>query len=169
MDGDQTDRRPMILFGALALLGLIVAVILLAGGGDGDDDGGGASAEPTAEKPAVEIPDGPAPKQLQVEDLEEGEGDPAEAGDKIAVQYVGVLYENGKEFDSNWGSGEPFEIELGAGEVIPGWDQGLEGMKVGGLRQLTIPPELAYGKQGSPPAIPPNSPLVFVVELVEIK
>ncbi len=164
-----TDHRPAILFGSLALLGLIVAVILLAGGSGDDDDGGATTAEPTAEKPAVEIPDRPAPKELQIEDLVEGEGDEAQAGDKIGVQYVGVLYKNGKEFDSNWGSGEPFEIELGAGEVIPGWDQGLEGMKVGGTRQLTIPPELAYGKQGSPPAIPPNSPLVFVVELVEIK
>ena len=161
------DRRPTILFGSLALLGLLVAIVLLAGGDD-DGEGGGATAEPTAEKPAVEIPDGPAPDTLQVEDLVEGEGDGAEAGDKLSVQYVGVLYKGGKEFDSNWGSGKPFELELGAGGVIPGWDQGLEGMKVGGTRKLTIPPQLAYGKQGSPPAIPPNSALVFVVELVGI-
>jgi peptidylprolyl isomerase len=159
------DRRPTILFGSLALLGLLVAVVLLAGG---DGDGGGGSATATAEKPAVEVPDGPAPDTLQVEDLTEGEGDGAKAGDKLSVQYVGVLYKNGKEFDSNWGSGEPFDLELGAGSVIPGWDQGLEGMKVGGTRKLTIPPDLAYGAQGSPPAIPPNSPLVFVVELVGI-
>lgn len=165
---DSTDRRPAILFASLAVLGLLVGVILLAGGDD-DDGGAAATAEPTAEKPAVEIPDGPAPDTLQVEDLVEGEGDGAEAGDKVSVQYVGVLYKNGKEFDSNWGSGEPFEVELGAGQVIPGWDQGLEGMKVGGTRKLTIPPELAYGKEGSPPAIPPNSPLVFVVELIEIQ
>jgi peptidylprolyl isomerase len=165
---DSTDRRPAILFASLALLGLLVAVILIVRAGGDDGDSGSASAEPTAEKPTVQIPDGPAPDTLKVEDLVEGEGDEAESGDTLSVQYLGVLYKSGKEFDSNWGSKEPFEIELGSGGVIPGWEQGLEGMKVGGTRQLTIPPDLAYGKQGSPPAIPPNSPLVFVVELLEI-
>ena len=162
------DRRPAILFGALALLGMLVAVVLLAGGG-GDGDDGPATVEPTAEKPTVEVPDGPPPEELQVEDLVEGEGDEeAQPGDRLSVQYVGVLYDNGREFDSNWGSGRPFELQLGAGNVIPGWDQGLEGMKVGGTRRLTIPPDLAYGREGSPPAIPPNSTLVFVVELTGI-
>jgi peptidylprolyl isomerase len=161
------DRRPAILIGALALLGVLVAVALLAGGGDGDD--GPAIAEPTAQKPTVEIPDDPAPSELQIEDLVEGEGDGAEAGDRLSVQYVGVLYRGGREFDSNWGSGQPFELQLGAGSVIPGWDQGLEGMKVGGTRKLTIPSDLAYGEAGSPPTIPPNSTLVFVVELTGIE
>jgi len=163
------DRRPAILFASLALLGMLVAVVLIAGGGDDGGVAGPATAEPTAEKPTVEIPDGPPPRELQVEDLVEGEGDGAVAGDRISVQYVGVLYSNGREFDSNWGSGQPFELELGSGGVIPGWDQGLEGMKVGGTRKLTIPPDLAYGRDGSPPAIPPNSTLVFVVELTGIQ
>lgn len=165
---NSTDRRPAILFASLALLGLLVAVILIAGGGD-DDGGSSDTAEPTAEKPKVEVPKGPAPDKLQIEDIVEGEGEEAENGDKVSVQYVGVLYKNGKEFDSNWGSGEPFEVELGAGQVIPGWDQGLVGMKVGGTRKLIIPADLAYGKEGSPPTIPPNSPLVFVVELIGIE
>jgi peptidylprolyl isomerase len=163
------DRRPAILIGALALLGVLVAVVLIAGGGGDDGNDGPATAEPTAEKPTVEIPDGPAPGELQIEDLVEGEGDGAEAGDRLSVQYVGVLYRGGREFDSNWGSGSPFELQLGAGNVIPGWDQGLEGMKVGGTRQLTIPPDLAYGEAGSPPAIPSSSTLVFVVELTGIE
>ncbi len=162
------DRRPAILFGALALLGVLVAVILLAGSGDGGN-GGPVTAEPTAQKPTVEVPKGPPPNQLKVEDLVEGEGDGAQSGDRLSVQYVGVLYSNGREFDSNWGSGQPFDFTLGAGNVIPGWDQGLEGMKVGGTRKLTIPPDLAYGRAGSPPAIPPNSTLVFVVELTGIE
>jgi peptidylprolyl isomerase len=162
------DRRPAILFGALALLGVLVAVVLIAGGGD-DGNAGPATAEPTAEKPTVDIPKGPPPSQLQVEDLVEGEGDGAQSGDRLSVQYVGVLYSNGREFDSNWGSGQPFDFTLGAGNVIPGWDQGLEGMKVGGTRKLTIPPDLAYGRAGSPPAIPPNSTLVFVIELTGIE
>jgi peptidylprolyl isomerase len=163
------DRRPVILIVALALLGVLVAVVLISGGGGDDGDDGPATAEPTAQKPTVEIPDGPPPGELQVEDLVEGEGDGAEAGDRLSVQYVGVLYRGGREFDSNWGSGQPFELQLGAGNVIPGWDQGLEGMKVGGTRKLTIPPDLAYGEAGSPPTIPPNSTLVFVVELTGIE
>lgn len=161
------DRRPAILFAALALLGLMVVVIVIAQ--SGGDDGGAASAEPTAEKPTIEAGEGPPPKTLQIEDLVEGEGDGAEAGDTLSVQYVGALYKNGKEFDSNWGSGQPFDVELGAGSVIQGWDQGLEGMKVGGTRKLTIPADLAYGEQGSPPAIPPNSALIFIVELLGIE
>jgi peptidylprolyl isomerase len=84
------------------------------------------------------------------------------------VQYVGVSYSNGQEFDASWDRGEPFEFTLGVGQVIPGWDEGVEGMKEGGRRKLTIPADKAYGPQGSPPAIGPNETLVFVIDLVKV-
>ncbi|HWV85323.1 MAG TPA: FKBP-type peptidyl-prolyl cis-trans isomerase [Capillimicrobium sp.] len=121
-----------------------------------------------AQKPEVEVPDGPAPKELVVEDLVEGTGPEAKAGDTVTVDYVGVLYDDGEQFDASWDSGQPFTFELGAGNVIEGWDQGVEGMKVGGRRQLIIPPNLAYGTEGAPPTIPANATLVFVVDLKEI-
>ena len=120
-------------------------------------------------KPKVTVPKGAPPKQLEAKELEEGSGAEAKAGDKVTVQYVGVDYKNGKEFDSSWSRNEPFSFTLGAGEVIPGWDQGVEGMKVGGRRELIIPPELAYGEAGAPPAIGPNETLVFVIDLLEAK
>ena len=87
----------------------------------------------------------------------------------MQVQYVGISFKNGRQFDASWDRGEPFAFQLGAGQVIPGWDQGVEGMKVGGRRQLVIPPDLAYGKQGSPPAIGPNETLVFVIDLLGVQ
>jgi len=160
----------------------IAACLLLALAGCGGDDSSstsessaesGASAKsPEAgapnKKPKVTVPNGPPPKQLETKDLIEGEGAEAKAGDEVTVQYVGVNYKTGKEFDASWDRGEPFTFQLGAGMVIPGWDQGVEGMKVGGRRELIIPPELGYGSAGSPPAIPPNETLVFVVDLVEV-
>jgi len=122
-----------------------------------------------ATKPTIPKATGAAPTTLKVEDLIEGKGAAAKAGDKIGVRYVGVLYKNNKEFDSSWKRGKaPFELTLGQGQVIPGWDQGLVGMKVGGRRRLTIPPNLAYGAQGQPPSIPPNSTLVFDVDLTKV-
>ena len=120
-------------------------------------------------KPKIPKATGAAPTALKVEDLIEGDGAAAKAGDKIAVRYVGVLYNNNKEFDSSWKRGKaPFELTLGRGQVIQGWDQGLVGMKVGGRRRLTIPPDLAYGAQGQPPSIPANSTLVFDVDLTKV-
>jgi FKBP-type peptidyl-prolyl cis-trans isomerase len=120
-------------------------------------------------KPEIPKAEGAAPKQLKVEDLIEGKGPAAKAGDKISVRYVGVLYNNNKEFDSSWKRGKaPFQLTLGQGDVIQGWDQGLIGMKAGGRRRLTIPPDLAYGAQGQPPTIPANSTLVFDVDLTKI-
>jgi len=119
-------------------------------------------------KPKVTVPKGPPPKQLVTKDLEEGSGAEAKAGDEITVQYVGVNYKTGKEFDSSWSRNEPFPFTLGEGFVIPGWEEGFEGMKVGGRRELIIPPELGYGSTGSPPAIPPNETLIFVVDLEAI-
>ncbi len=116
------------------------------------------------------MPKGPPPKKLEIKEIEEGTGAEAKAGDEVSVQYAGVGYESGEEFDSSWSRGaEPFTFGLGAGQVIPGWDQGVEGMKVGGRRELIIPPELAYGEAGSPPAIGPNETLIFVIDLVAVK
>ncbi len=125
--------------------------------------------DPTlAQKPVVKVPDGPAPKLLQLDDIVEGSGPAAQAGDTLTVDYVGVLYKNGKQFDASWDRGQPFQFQLGTGGVIQGWDQGLVGMKVGGRRKLIIPANLAYGSEGAPPDIPPNAPLVFVVDLKAI-
>lgn len=120
-------------------------------------------------KPKVTVPKGAPPKKLEVKDLEEGSGATAKSGDRVSVNYVGVNYKTGKEFDASWDRGEPFTFTLGAGEVIPGWDQGVAGMKVGGRRELIIPPELGYGPAGAPPAIPPNETLVFVVDLEAVE
>jgi FKBP-type peptidyl-prolyl cis-trans isomerase len=120
-------------------------------------------------KPKIPKASGSPPKTLKVEDLIEGKGQAAKSGDKVSVRYVGVLYNNNKEFDSSWKRGKaPFELTLGQGQVIQGWDRGLIGMKVGGRRRLTIPPDLAYGAQGQPPTIPANSTLVFDVDLTKI-
>jgi peptidylprolyl isomerase len=108
------------------------------------------------------------PAKLKIKDLAKGHGKAAKAGETVTVQYDGVLYENGTEFDASWNRHQPFSFPLGAGQVIPGWDKGVVGMKVGGRRVLTIPPDLGYGPQGSGP-IPPNSTLVFVVDMLKIK
>jgi FKBP-type peptidyl-prolyl cis-trans isomerase len=121
-----------------------------------------------SKKPVVTVPTGPAPTHLVTKDLVVGTGQTAKAGDTVTVNYVGVLYKTGKEFDSSWSRNQPFTTALTNGSVIPGWVQGIPGMKVGGRRELTIPASLAYGKTGSPPTIPPNSPLVFVVDLLSI-
>lgn len=110
---------------------------------------------------------GPEAK-LDIKDLSVGKGKEAKPGQRLAVHYKGTLTD-GKEFDSSHKRNKPFEFELGKGNVIKGWDQGVVGMKVGGKRKLTIPPSLGYGERGSPPVIPPNSTLVFEIELVEVK
>jgi peptidylprolyl isomerase len=148
----------------------IAAALVLAACGDDDsttpaDDTTAAEASAPQTKPAVEVPKGAPPKQLETRDLTEGTGAEAQAGDTVTVEYVGVNYRSGKEFDASWGR-EPFTFELGAGMVIPGWDQGVEGMRVGGRRELIVPPSLAYGSAGAPPSIPPNETLVFVVDLL---
>ncbi len=156
------------------LIATLVACAAIAAAGCGSNDSTtgsetSASAESaTTTKPVVKPPKGAPPKELEVKDLVEGEGDEAVAGDRVSVDYVGVNYRSGKEFDSSWSRNEPFTFTLGAGEVIPGWDQGVQGMKIGGRRELIIPPELAYGAAGSPPAIPKNETLIFVVDLREI-
>lgn len=121
-----------------------------------------------SKKPTITVPKGPAPSHLVVKDLIRGSGTAAAANRTVTVNYVGALYSTGKEFDSSWSRSQPFTTPLSAGSVIPGWVQGIQGMKVGGRRELIIPPALAYGKSGSPPTIPPNSTLVFVVDLLSV-
>ncbi len=120
-----------------------------------------------AGKPTVEVPDGPAPTELVTTDLTVGDGPVAAVGDTVQMQYVGVSYSNGEEFDASWKTGTPLEVTLGQGRVIPGWEQGIPGMALGGRRQLVIPPDLAYG-EGGQGAIAPNETLVFVVDLVQV-
>ena len=120
-------------------------------------------------KPKVPKGTGAAPTDLKAETLIAGNGDAIKSGQQATVNYVGVLFKDGKEFDTSWGKGkQPFQFALGAGSVIPGWDQGVLGMKVGERRRLTIPAALAYGAQGSPPKIGPNEPLIFDIDLKKI-
>lgn len=123
---------------------------------------------PLSKKPVVKVPGGSAPKTLVIRDLIPGTGATAAAGKKLTVNYVGVLFKGGAEFDASWKRSQTFPFTLGQGQVIPGWDKGLPGMRVGGRRELIIPAAQAYGAQGSPPTIPPNSPLVFVIDLLAV-
>ena len=123
-----------------------------------------------SEKPQVEVPLGHVPSyQLELDDLVVGDGEEAVAGRVVEVHYVGVSWSTGAEFDSSWDRGDTFKFALGKGQVIPGWDQGVAGMKVGGRRRITIPPNLAYGKRGAGGVIGPDETLVFVVDLVGVR
>jgi peptidylprolyl isomerase len=120
------------------------------------------------ERPKIPAREGAPPAELQVNEIVEGKGQAVKAGDTVQVRYVGGFYESGEEFDASWNGGkQTFDFPLGAGMVIPGWDQGLEGMKVGSRRELIIPADLGYGSEGTGP-IPPNATLVFVVDLVGV-
>lgn len=174
----------------LVLLTLLLLALVAAGCGDdttGAQDTGtpepatseqettttetAAEADPkdTKVKPVIDKPTGSPPKRLVKEDVVKGKGPAAKAGDNVTVQYVGVNFSTGEQFDASWDRGEPFTFQLGQGAVIKGWDKGVVGMKAGGRRQLTIPPELGYGAQGTPDgSIPPNETIVFVVDLVSI-
>jgi peptidylprolyl isomerase len=122
-----------------------------------------------SEKPAVAQPSGEPPAELQKQDVVKGKGKAAQAGDTVSVQYVGNSWSTGAQFDASWDRGaEPFKFPLGAGQVIPGWDQGIAGMRPGGRRLLVIPPELAYGTQSPSPDIAPNETLIFIVDLKRI-
>jgi peptidylprolyl isomerase len=173
---------------ALLLMPALIAALALGACGDDDDsepaaqsNGGTATTEepsPSAQrkaledtttKPVIPKPTGAPPRRLVKEDIVKGKGRPAEVGDTVVVNYVGVTFSTGEEFDASWDRGQPFAVQLGAGAVIQGWDRGLVGMRKGGRRMLTIPPELGYGAEGYPPAIPPNETLVFVVDVVEIQ
>ena len=125
--------------------------------------------EDLTKKPVVSITEATPPTSLVVQDLVVGTGRAATCGDSVSVQYVGVAFSTKKQFDASWDRGQAFQFTLGQGSVIPGWDQGVVGMRVGGRRELTIPPALGYGAQGTGDGtIGPNETLVFIVDLVKI-
>jgi peptidylprolyl isomerase len=121
------------------------------------------------EKPEIDFPDSPPPTELVVTDITEGDGAEATAGSTVVAHYVGVAHSSGEEFDASYNRGDPLSFRLGVGQVISGWDQGIQGMKVGGRRQLVIPAHLAYGDRGAPPVIAPGETLIFVVDLVDVR
>jgi peptidylprolyl isomerase len=121
------------------------------------------------DKPEIDFVDPEPPTDLVVTELSEGDGDEATAGTTVSVHYVGVSHSTGEEFDASYNRGTPLEFRLGAGQVIAGWDQGVQGMKVGGRRQLVIPPHLGYGDRGAGGVIKPGETLVFVVDLLAVR
>ena len=148
------ETRLKILIGFAALLAAVVVVVAI-GGGDDEDDGGSSDEAAT---------------ELDVEVLEEGTGPEAKEGDTLQIRYTGTLLADGTEFDSNADGDAPaLPVTLGQGGVIPGFEQGLEGAKQGEKRKITIPSDLGYGAQGSPPAIPPDADLVFEIEVESLE
>ncbi len=127
------------------------------------------TSQPQRQRPEIDFPEGPPPQDLQIVDEVVGEGTEATAGMTVRAHYVGVAYSTGEEFDASWNRGQPLDFRLGVGQVIPGWDQGIQGMKVGGRRRLTIPARLAYGDRGAGGAIAPGETLIFVVDLVDAR
>ena len=191
-DSTRMPRRMDSPFRRVLTLIAVVAVLGIAACGDDDDDGGSgdsggtatqedagtettspaeaeAALKDTSKKPVIPKPTGAPPRKLVKEDIVRGSGAGAKKGDTVVVHYVGMNFSNGQEFDASWDAGAPFPVQLGAGMVIKGWDQGLVGIKKGGRRKLTIPPELGYGAEGYPPDIPPNETLIFVVDAVSVE
>jgi peptidylprolyl isomerase len=174
---------------SLVPLAVVVALALAGCGGDDGDGGAATSGEreqtrasteaspaeleaklkDTSTRPRIPKPTGSPPRRLEQEDIVKGKGPVAKPGDDVRVRYSGVTFSTGEEFDSSWDRGQPFSFRLGGGQVIEGWDRGIVGMRKGGRRQLTIPPEQAYGAKGFPPAIGPNETLVFVVDMLAIR
>ncbi|MHA6794145.1 FKBP-type peptidyl-prolyl cis-trans isomerase [Pseudonocardia bannensis] len=120
------------------------------------------------QKPEIDPVEGPPPTDLRVEDIQVGDGAEATAGSRVSVHYVGVAHSTGEEFDASWNRGQPLQFALGAGQVISGWDQGVQGMRVGGRRRLEIPPHLGYGDRGAGGVIKPGETLIFVVDLMDV-
>ena len=120
------------------------------------------------EKPEIEFPGAEPPADLVIVDVTEGDGAEATSGSTVSVHYVGVAHSTGEEFDASYNRGTPLQFRLGVGQVIAGWDQGVQGMKVGGRRQLVIPPHLGYGDRGAGGVIQPGETLVFVVDLLDV-
>ena len=168
----------------LALACLLLSAVLTAscgGSSSKSNDETAATPAPTstatptptpaaaAKKAKVKVPHGKPPTHLVKRDLKVGTGLPARPGQQVTVQYVGVDYKNGKQFDASWDRGDTFKFGLGKGQVIKGWDEGVAGMRVGGRRRITIPPMLAYGKRGAGGVIGPDETLVFVVDLIGVR
>ncbi|MCW2828699.1 MAG: peptidylprolyl isomerase, FKBP-type [Marmoricola sp.] len=123
----------------------------------------------SADKPEIDFPEGPPPTEVEVTELAEGDGVEATAGSTVSVHYVGVAHSTGEEFDASYNRGAPLDFRLGVGQVISGWDQGVQGMKVGGRRRLVIPPHLGYGDRGAGGVIKPGETLIFVVDLLAVR
>ena len=121
------------------------------------------------EKPEIDFPEGPAPDDLVITDITVGDGAEARPGNTVYVHYVGVTHDGGEEFDASYNRGEPLAFSLGIGQVIQGWDEGIVGMKVGGRRQLVIPPHMAYGSRGAGGVIKPNATLIFLCDLIDVR
>ncbi len=166
-------------FALVSAFCVVVGLAACGGSGDTSTDSGEpkSTTTTTAEllepksKPVLVPPKGPPPKKLVTRDLKVGRGATAEAGDKLTAEYTGFNYVNREEFTTHahaWDTGEPLVFELGGGEVISGMDQGVEGMKVGGRRELIMPPDLAYGNVSPPPEVGPNETVIFVVELLGV-
>ena len=120
------------------------------------------------DKPEIDFPDGAPPDDLEITDLVDGDGPEATSGATVKVHYVGVADSTGEDFDAPYNRGAPLEFRLGIGQVIQGWDKGVEGMRVGGRRRLVIPPHLAYGDRGAGAVIKPGETLIFVCDLVDV-
>jgi peptidylprolyl isomerase len=127
------------------------------------------AAHVSLDKPEIEFPDGPPPDDLEITDVTEGDGTEATAGKTVSVHYVGVTHSTGEQFDASYDRGSPLEFRLGVGQVISGWDTGVQGMKVGGRRKLVIPPHQAYGDRGAGGVIKPGETLIFVVDLLDVR
>lgn len=123
----------------------------------------------STDKPEIDFPEGTPPSDLEVTEITEGEGTEATAGSTVSVHYVGVAHSTGEEFDASYNRGAPLDFRLGVGQVISGWDQGVQGMKVGGRRRLVIPPHLGYGDRGAGGVIKPGETLIFVVDLIDVR
>ena len=123
----------------------------------------------SADKPEIDFPEGPPPTELEVTELIEGVGKEATTGSTVSVHYVGVAHSTGEEFDASYNRGAPLDFRLGIGQVNSGWDQGVQGMKVGGRRRLVIPPHLGYGDRGAGGVIAPGETLIFVVDLLDVR
>ena len=167
-------RRVIMAVVVAAIVVGLIALVAVVGGGDEDGDQASdpgtttTEATPAPEKPEVTIPEGPAPTTLQSTDLTVGDGEEAQTGDTLTVHYVGKIYATGDEFDSSY-DGEAIQVQLLAPGIIEGWAQGLVGVREGGRRQLVVPPDLGYGPEGDPPTIPPNSTLVFVIDVLDVE
>jgi FKBP-type peptidyl-prolyl cis-trans isomerase len=154
-------KRYSVLVGGLLALLLALGLPVVAQGLSRTPPSG-----PLSKQPTIKAHHKPPPKRLVIKDLIKGTGPKAKNGEVLTVNYVGGLYRSSKVFDSSWRRDEPFTFGLGQGEVIEGWERGLKGMRVGERRELIIPAALAYGRKGSPPSIPPNSTLIYVVDLL---